>query len=56
MALRSRLKVEVVKRSDDTRGFKVLPCRWVVTRAFGRLMLYGRLVRDYEITETSVKA
>ncbi len=30
--LRPKLAVEVVKRSDDTTGFKVLPRRWVVER------------------------
>jgi len=33
--LRPKLKVEVVKRSDDIKGFKVLPHRWVVERTFG---------------------
>jgi len=54
--LRPQLKVEVVKRSDDTSGFKVLPRRWVVERTFGWLMRYRRFVRDYEITETSAEA
>jgi putative transposase len=54
--LRPKLKVEVVKRSDDTRGFKVLPRRWVVERTFGWLMHQRRLVRDYETTETSAQA
>jgi putative transposase len=54
--LRPKLKVEVVKRSDDTRGFKVLPHRWVVERTFGWLMRHRRLVRDYENTETSAEA
>ena len=35
--LRPKLDVEVVKRSDDTKGFKVLPRRWVVERTFGWL-------------------
>ncbi len=43
-----RLTVTVVKRSDDTRGFVVLPRRWVVERTFGWLMRHRRLVRDYE--------
>ncbi len=30
-----RLRVTVVKRSDDTRGFVVVPRRWVVERTFG---------------------
>jgi putative transposase len=48
--------VEVVKRSDDLRGFKVLPRRWVVERTFGWLMRHRRLVRDYEQSETSAQA
>lgn len=51
--LRPRLKIDVVKRSDDVRGFKVLPRRWVVERTFGWLMRHRRLVRDYETTEAS---
>ncbi len=38
----------VVKRSDDTTGFVVLPRRWVVERTFGWLLRHRRLVRDYE--------
>ena len=54
--LRPKLAVEVVKRSDATVGFKVLPRRWVVERTFGWLMRQRRLVRDYETTETSAEA
>ena len=54
--LRSKLKVEVVKRSDDVTGFKVLPRRWVVERTFAWLMRHRRLVRDYEKTESSAEA
>ena len=50
---RPKLAVEVIKRSDDVSGFKVLPKRWVVERTFGWLMQHRRLVRDYEATETS---
>lgn len=42
------LAVTIVKRSDDTRGFVVLPRRWVVERTFGWLSRYRRLVRIYE--------
>jgi transposase len=42
------LTLTIVKRSDDTTGFVVLPRRWVVERTFGWLMRYRRLVRDYE--------
>ena len=54
--LRPKLKVEVVKRSDDAQGFVILPRRWVVERTFGWLMRQRRLVRDYETTETSAEA
>jgi putative transposase len=54
--LRPKLAVEVVKRSDNTTGFAVLPHRWVVERTFGWLMRQRRLVRDYETTESSAEA
>ena len=54
--LRPKLTVEVVKRSDPTTGFKVLPRRWVVERTFGWLMHHRRLARDYETSETSAEA
>lgn len=42
------LTVTVIKRSDDSTGFVVLPRRWVVERTFGWLLRHRRLVRDYE--------
>jgi transposase len=42
------LTLTIVKRSDDSTGFAVLPRRWVVERTFGWLLRYRRLVRDYE--------
>lgn len=48
-----KLDVEVIKRSDNIKGFEVLPRRWVVERTFGWLVQHRRLVRDYEKTETS---
>jgi len=45
--------LEIVKRSDDVKGFKVLPHRWVVERTFGWLGRYRRLARDYEHTTSS---
>lgn len=50
-----KLEVEVIKRSDDIQGFKVLPKRWVVERTFGWLVKHRRLVRDYEKTECSAE-
>ena len=40
--------VEIIRRSDDQKGFQVLPRRWVVERTFGWMMRWRRLVRDYE--------
>jgi putative transposase len=46
--------LEIVKRSDDIKGLKVLPHRWVVERTFGWLGRYRRLSKDYEgLTESS---
>jgi transposase len=42
------LTVQVVKRTDDLAGFKVLPRRWVVERTFGWISKHRRCVRDYE--------
>lgn len=53
--LRKRCTVclEIVRRSDDVKGFKVLPRRWVVERTFGWLGRYRRLSKDYEFLTTS---
>ncbi|ACJ00318.1 transposase, is4 family [Rhodospirillum centenum SW] len=40
--------VEVVQRTDTEPGFKVVPRRWVVERAFGWMTCWRRLVRDDE--------
>ena len=46
--------LEIVKRSDDVKGFQVLPRRWVVERTFGWFGRYRRLSKDYEgLTESS---
>ncbi|MFE2347944.1 IS5 family transposase [Kitasatospora cineracea] len=48
------LALSVVKRSDDTTGFVVLPKRWLVERTFAWLMRSRRLARDHEgRTDTS---
>ena len=48
--------LEIVKRSDDVKGFVVLPRRWVVERTFGWLMKCRRLSKDYEETTKSSEA
>ena len=43
------LKLEIVRRCDRVKGFKVLPKRWIVERTFGWLFKSRRLCRDYEV-------
>ena len=46
--------LEIVKRSDDVKGFVVLPKRWIVERTFGWLNRSRRMSKDYErLTNTS---
>jgi putative transposase len=45
---RRRIALEVVKRPEDSRGFEVLPRRWVVERTFGWWNPCRRLSKDYE--------
>ena len=40
--------LQVVKRTDDMKGFVVLPKRWIVERTFAWLGRYRRLSKDYE--------
>lgn len=40
--------LEIVKRSDDVTGFKVLPKRWIVERTFAWLNRFRRLSKNYE--------
>jgi putative transposase len=40
--------LQIVKRSDDAKGFVVLPKRWIVERTFGWFGRYRRLSKDYE--------
>lgn len=45
--------LEIVKR-NDTKGFEVLPRRWVVERTLGWFCRYRRLSKDYEyLTDSS---
>lgn len=42
------LVVEIIKRTDNVKGFKILPRRWVAERTFAWLVRNRRLARDYE--------
>jgi transposase len=50
------LTLQVVKRTDDMKGFVVLPRRWVAERTFAWLMHSRRLARDYETLPASSEA
>jgi putative transposase len=45
--------LDIVRRSDKTKGFEILPHRWIVERTFGWLGRYRRLSRDFEHTVSS---
>lgn len=44
----TKVNIEIVKRSDQARGFVVLPRRWVVERTFAWLGRCRRLAKDWE--------
>jgi transposase len=47
-AILPELQVEIVKRSDQAKGFQILPKRWVVERTFAWLGRCRRLAKDFE--------
>lgn len=48
--------IEIIKRSDAAKGFKVLPRRWVVERTFAWLGRCRRLAKDWETSIESSTA
>jgi transposase len=50
------LNVEIVKRSDQVKGFTVLPKRWVVERTFAWLNRCRRLAKDWECLNRKARA
>ena len=44
----TRVNIEIVKRSDQAKGFVVLPKRWIVERTFAWLGRCRRLAKDWE--------
>ena len=42
------LRLAIIKRSDDVKGFVVLPCRWVLERTFSWFGRNRRLAEDFE--------
>lgn len=53
VARTGRWTLQVVKRSA-TKGFEVLPKRWIVERTFGWISRNRRLARDFERYATTV--
>jgi putative transposase len=52
-----KVRLELVQRSAEGRGFQRLPHRWIVERTFGWFGRWRRLSKDYEyLTETSESA
>jgi transposase len=47
-AVLSKVSVEIVKRSDQVKGFIVLPKRWIVERTLAWLNRCRRLSKDWE--------
>ncbi|HRI64555.1 MAG TPA: IS5 family transposase [Polyangium sp.] len=56
VASETGITIEMVKRSDDRKGFVVLPRRWCVERTFGWFGKYRLLSKEYERTLESSKA
>jgi transposase len=52
----AQVNVEIVKRSDQAKGFTVLPKRWVVERTFAWLNRCRRLAKDWECLNRKSRA
>jgi hypothetical protein len=50
------LRLEIVKRTDDIKGFVALPRRWVVERTFSGFGRNRRLAKDYQNLAESLTA
>lgn len=49
-------RLEIIKRSDEGKGFKLLPKRWIVERTFSWFNCSRRLSKDYEHNHKSSEA
>jgi transposase len=50
------LRLEIIKRSDEAKGFVVLPRRWVIERTFSWFGRNRRLAKDFENLAQSLLA
>jgi transposase len=55
-SIMAQVNVEIVKRSDQVKGFAVLPKRWVVERTFAWLNRCRRLAKDWESLNRKARA
>lgn len=51
-----RIRLDIIRRCDNTKGFKILSKRWIVERTFGWRSKYRRMSKDYETTVESSTA
>jgi len=56
LARLGRWTIDIVKRSDTTKGFKLLARRWVVERTLAWLSRNRRLAKDFEASIASARA
>lgn len=56
VAQRFAFRLQPVLRSDDQKGFVLLPQRWIVERTFAWLGLHRRLSKDFERLPASSEA
>jgi transposase len=52
----ARVSIDIVKRSDQAKGFVVLPKRWIVERTIGWLNRCRRLAKDWENRNRKARA
>jgi transposase len=56
LASHPNLRITIVKRPKGTKGFAILPRRWVVERSFAWLNRCRRLAKDWECLSTRARS